>query len=431
MFSTICKADLLDCNNSRKSSHESDLKEILYLKSLKKSALNTLNDHSDSTSSLSSCKASSTRSPYLSSSQSSISSDSSSASPTSSPSSSSASPISTPSSLSLANSLKLDPTHPNSFLTTIQTEICKQLQTYYQKLDETTFPKITRILNAEAKILQIDQVTASANLSQEAEDDYNRQGYYLSFRVGLFGSALQLDSINNKHFLYKHTTYEMVKHIQSLMLAKISNSIDWQDQTLSLDSATSPSKTYKTELLRHNQVPSMDVKNSKDTCHIQVCAVKRIENYKLVELIDELPETKETINMMNWLAKHDKNEKFYYFDRPVNVKQDVVCVDSVENLWVERSLLLLDENAGKFENLCQYEEIKSVFKIMMNPIRNAINDINVKIKDLSNFIVEFRANSSQQISRLSVIHNLQPLTMKLMGCLLAGVNGGLIKYVKV
>jgi len=162
-----------------------------------------------------------------------------------------------------------------------------------------------------------------------------------------------------------------------------------------------------------------------------VCAVKRIENYKLVELIDELPETKETINMMNWLAKHDKNEKFYYFDRPVNVKQDVVCVDSVENLWVERSLLLLDENAGKFENLCQYEEIKSVFKIMMNPIRNAINDINVKIKDLSNFIVEFRANSSQQISRLSVIHNLQPLTMKLMGCLLAGVNGGLIKYVKV
>ncbi len=223
----------------------------------------------------------------------------------------------------------------------------------------------------------------------------------------------------------------MVKQIQSLMLDKISQPVDWPDQTLSLEAATPPQKMYKTELLRHNQTPGTEVRASQDTCHIQVCAVRRIENYKLVELIDELPETKETVNMMNWLARHDRNEKFYYYDRPVNVKQELVGVDSVENLWVERSLLLLDESASKFENLSQYEEIKSVFKIMMNPIRNAINDMNVKTRDFKNFIVEFRAKSSQQISRLNVMHNLQPLTMKLMGCLLAGVNGGLIKYVKV
>jgi len=215
------------------------------------------------------------------------------------------------------------------------------------------------------------------------------------------------------------------------MLDKISQPVDWPDQTLSLEAATPPLKMYKTELLRHNQTPGMEVRACQDTCHIQVCAVRRIENYKLVELIDELPETKETVNMMNWLTRHDRNEKFYYYDRPVNVKQELVGVDSVENLWVERSLLLLDESASKFENLSQYEEIKSVFKIMMNPIRNAINDMNVKTRDFKNFIVEFRAKSSQQISRLNVMHNLQPLTMKLMGCLLAGVNGGLIKYVKV
>ncbi len=223
----------------------------------------------------------------------------------------------------------------------------------------------------------------------------------------------------------------MVKQIQSLMLDKVSQPVDWPDQTLSLEAATPPLKMYKTELLRHNQTPGMEVRASQETCHIQVCAVRRIENYKLVELIDELPETKETVNMMNWLTRHDRNEKFYYYDRPVNVKQELVGVDSVENLWVERSLLLLDESASKFENLSQYEEIKSVFKIMMNPIRNAINDMNVKTRDFKNFIVEFRAKSSQQISRLNVMHNLQPLTMKLMGCLLAGVNGGLIKYVKV
>lgn len=106
------QADLLEWSYNRKSSNESELKEILYLKSLKRfamqSASSTQSTQSESagtssslSSSLSSCKASS-RSSYMSS-QSSIDSDSSTTtSPTSSPSSSSSSPISTPSSLSLS-----------------------------------------------------------------------------------------------------------------------------------------------------------------------------------------------------------------------------------------------------------------------------------------------------------------------------------------
>lgn len=103
------QADLLEWSYNRKSSNEAELKEILYLKSLKKFAMQSASStqsesagtSSSLSSSLSSCKASS-MSSYMSS-QSSIDSDSSTTtSPTSSPSSSSSSPISTPSSLSLS-----------------------------------------------------------------------------------------------------------------------------------------------------------------------------------------------------------------------------------------------------------------------------------------------------------------------------------------
>jgi len=105
--------------------------------------------------------------------------------------------------------------------------------------------------------------------------------------------------------------------------------------------------------------------------------------------------------------------------------------ESVENLWIERSLLLVDEQAARFENLIQFEEIKTTYKVLLNPVRNAINDIREKTKELRNFIVQFSTSNGPQISQLNVMHNLQPLTMRLLGCLDARVNGGLIKYVKV
>ncbi len=105
--------------------------------------------------------------------------------------------------------------------------------------------------------------------------------------------------------------------------------------------------------------------------------------------------------------------------------------ESVENLWLERSILITDECTNKFEtNLTQFEEVKNIHKILLNPLRNAINDINEKTKELKQFIAHFKSNGSLGLSYSSQIHNLQPLTMRLLGCLDARVNGGLIKYVK-
>lgn len=233
----------------------------------------------------------------------------------------------------------------------------------------------------------------------------------------------------------------MLSNIQNLVVSKISNSVnDWHDQTLSLGSEEEPSENHlihKVSLLHHNQLPDESIKQNCETCYLQICAVNKLESQKLVDLIDEMIETKESLEIRDRLVRQEKSTYLYYFDRPFyklnrifenSTKKDL---ESVENLWIERSLLLIDETAVKFENLTQYEEIKSIFKILLNPVRNAINDINEKTKELKNFIVQFTTDSSQQISQLNVMHRLQPLTMRLLGCLDARVNGGLIKYVKV
>jgi hypothetical protein len=172
----------------------------------------------------------------------------------------------------------------------------------------------------------------------------------------------------------------------------------------------------------------------------------------------------------------DQAAFFYYFDRPFYLRsntagssgqadrttapnkpaptypiEDELLVDdeyeqvllkeqheSVENLWIERNVLVLDEMHVRYENLTQFEEVKSTCRIYLNPIRNAINDINEKTKELKHFIIEFTTNNvSHSLTSaagnnsvfLSIMHNLQPLTMRLLGCLDARVNGGLIKYI--
>jgi hypothetical protein len=103
----------------------------------------------------------------------------------------------------------------------------------------------------------------------------------------------------------------------------------------------------------------------------------------------------------------------------------------MENLWLERNILITDEYMNKADNcLTQFEEVKIIYKILLNPIRNAINDINEKTKEIKHFIIQFKSNSLSKNSNSNRIHNLQPLTMRLLGCLDARVNGGLIKYVK-
>lgn len=265
----------------------------------------------------------------------------------------------------------------------------------------------------------------------EQLEERSTQHGHLYFRVGIFGKALTLGSITNKYFLYKHPTYEMLSNIQSLLLNKLSTTMpiaDYHNQTLSNMETHNSSVIYKTSLLHHNQMPDMSVQNDPDICALQICAVNRLENWKLVDLIDEMVESKETVAMKDELLKLDRNLGLYYFDRPF-YRQDLKII---ENLWIERSLLLVDyEGSIRFENMCQYEEVRSVFKILLSPIRNAINDIDEKTRELKAFIVQFKVDSEVKInSQFSIMQSLQPLTMRLLGCLDARVNGGLIKYVK-
>lgn len=337
-------------------------------------------------------------------------------------------------------SLKLDQTGIR-----IQSEICKQLSAYYEKLDDPSFTH--GIQNAESKFLQLAAASRSdprpttadnKPVHLETEANKSNQHGHLYFRVGIFGSALALTSISNKYFLYRHHTCEMLSNIQSLIMNKISKSFDWhQDQTLSLasesnDESECGSSIHKVSLLHHNQMPDVSLKQNTDTSCLQICAVNRLAAHRLLDLVDEMIESKECDEIKLRLSRADRNALFYYFDRPFYMSTSRANeAESVENLWIERSLLVIDENAARFESLSQYEEIKATFKVLLNPVRNAINDINDKTKELKSFIVQFSTNSGGQVCQMNVMHNLQPLTMRLLGCLDARVNGGLIKYVKV
>lgn len=389
------QADLLEWNYSNKN--ESDLKEILYLKSLKKFAINSLHE-----------KFLVQESAFLSEYYKSL------------------------------ENKKLS--NENSLFTSIQFEICKQLCGYYEKLDENCL-KFTRILNAESKFAQLasNSIIKTCSLEKPTTQVHLPHHGHLYFRIGFFGKCLKFESIQNRYFLYKHKSYEMLSNIQNLIKNKLSYS-KWSDSQ-----SEGLIQINNVALLHHNQEPDAKVKESKETCFIQICAVNKIEKAKLLELIEEMSEQDEKI--VNILQNFEANSSFYYFDRPFYAKNSenkslsvideetveeferVKEQESVENLWIERSVLILDEISVKYENLSQYEEIKFVYKILLNPIRNAISDINEKTKELKHFVVQFTTNNSNN-TNLNIIHSLQPLTMRLLGCLDARVNGGLIKYVK-
>lgn len=114
----------------------------------------------------------------------------------------------------------------------IQFEICKKLCEHYEKLDDN-YLKFTRIMNAESKFAQLcsmskfgqQEKTAAAAAQQENGKLSSRSGPqhhgHLYFRIGVFGRSLKFESVQNQYFLYKHRTYEMLSNIQSLIINKL------------------------------------------------------------------------------------------------------------------------------------------------------------------------------------------------------------------
>jgi hypothetical protein len=431
-----------------------------------------------------------------------------------------------------------------SLNSTIQFEVCKKLCAYYDKLDHNYSKVLTsRILSAESKFnkLAFDLLPSDFIQGQEFNNtNENVQGDQLNhrqnpsqhghlyFRCGFFGQKLRNIGIRNRYFIYKHTHHEMLSNIRKLMLDKLTFTLskvgieeeeengDEEDQESdhnksdfdssswstsppsSLSSPTFIGNTTKervelifnlsnddttdqkqqefkkdkkylinnVKLLHHNNEPSDEIKNDMNQCYIQVCALNTVGSTELVELIKESKDNQIANNTENLiendlLSLNEKNKsEFHYFDRPFylnNKRNDNNyndCDDSthhhqkeeenVENLWLERSILItenVDSENFNFKSLSDFDQIIGVYKILLNPLRNAINDINEKTKELKYFVVEFsmkRYNSTSNSNLnnnnvdylMNIIHSLQPLTMRLLGCLDARVNGGLIRYVK-
>ena len=65
---------------------------------------------------------------------------------------------------------------------------------------------------------------------------------------------------------------------------------------------------------------------------------------------------------------------------------------SVENLWLERNILLTGLMEHDDSYISKFNEIKKVLKLNLNPVHNAMNDINEKTKELKQFIMKFNVN---------------------------------------
>lgn len=186
---------------------EAELKEILYLKSLKKFAINSLQEK------FTQQESSSQLNDYYKSLEAGKIKPKE-ALPTTIV-------ITDPASISINSSHEL---------ALIQFEICKKLCDYYEKLDDN-YVKFTRILNAESKFAQLaaklDVNEESVEASRATSGQQQHHGH-LYFRIGVFGRSLKFESIQNQYFLYKHKSYDMLSNIQSLIINKLAYG-KWSD----------------------------------------------------------------------------------------------------------------------------------------------------------------------------------------------------------
>jgi len=300
------QADLIEWNLNRKN--ESDLKEIFSLKSSKKFVINSLND---------SLLQVSVVTPYSTSSISASSFSSSSSSSSSSislgvPSSSATSATGLSTSLN-SNTQLLNNTSNNTEISSSECfhhsdEVGKQIGAYYEKIDEN-YSKLSRILTAESKFASksLNGQMYKQNINVNTGLQYHGNLY---FRIGIFGSSFKSKSIQNKYFLYKHHSYEMLSNIQNLIINKL---------------AYSNIKEANIVILHHNQEPDASIKENKENkCYLQLCAVNRLEKHKLIELIEEMNQCKETEETLNKLTgeNYEGNDFYYYFDRPFYLRNN-------------------------------------------------------------------------------------------------------------
>lgn len=125
---------------------------------------------------------------------------------------------------------------------------------------------------------------------------------------------------------------------------------------------------HNVSLLHYNHEPDQRVKDASNGCFLQICALNRFDNRRQLEtLIDETSDdtemilgaaTSTSLSQLHSLAGPVSAQyEFFYFDRPFYLNSwsqphsspvvdnvigsdGAAKVESVENLWIERTILV-------------------------------------------------------------------------------------------
>ena len=319
---------------------------------------------------------------------------------------------------------------PNKSIYSQLFQIYKQVYKFFIK-NSSNF-KLVEYIN-----LKLNELNLKLNNNDEkftlVEEKMLFKNTHYYFCIGFFVNStddLIKKSLHNRFFLYTSKTNELLTSIQSLILENFGSNINMQ-------------------ILNINQDPLEYVNLSLSTLYVQIFALKKLNKDDLLKILEETLDGDELNE--NKLKIENENFRYFYYDKPFykNIENN-----NIENLWIERTIMYIHHNelfVDFIEYFNEFVEIKCLIKIFLQPIQNAINDCNEKTVELREFINNFTQSAANftSLSDTEMMSKLQPLTMRLLGCLdgeifmmvmkklslnfftfIARVNGGIRLYVK-
>ena len=278
-------------------------------------------------------------------------------------------------------------------------QIYKQVYKFFIK-NSNNF-KLVEYINLKLNELNL-KINSNNESFKHIEEKMLFKNTYYYFCIGFFSninSNIIHKSINNRYFLYTSKTNEMLTTIQKYILGNF-------------DSSKTPM-----QVLNLNQDPFSKLLSSNSMLYVQIFALKNIEKDDLIKILDETLDGDELNE--NKAKIENENLKFFYYDKPFFKNLDN---NNIENLWIERSIMSISESDSVLdfiEYFNEFIEIKCLTKLFLQPIQNAINDCTEKTIELRDFINNFTFNAINFacLSNKEIMSKLQPLTMRLLGCL--------------
>jgi len=260
----------------------------------------------------------------------------------------------------------------------------------------------------------------------------DRHQSFMVYRIGFFGASFfSTASLNNKYYLH----FAKCNANNHQLLSKLKSDFNKKNIVL----------------LNYNYEPGDEIKSNNSNSYLQICLLNCIDKASLVKLINVLHDGEKSFIMKEMLRNYDDVHLFFYYDRPFYAKKkldmngesfsnrasvqstnsslggdlEASQEDSIDRLWLERNILLVSQR----NLLNEFVEIEEIVRLSLNPVLNAINDINEKLNELRQFIKDFTVNIDVGAT-CNMMKSLQPLTMRLIGCLDAPINGGLRVYIR-